>query len=405
MSNDNWKTATNGRDRKRAPKNTDAGDRVADKSSHKNRPDDAAAKLNNSQNNIDTPAIIEVGAAEHNDDPVIEPLVIPIAMPVDVKSADAKPNISWADVSEGPDIGRVVGAFMSEIGARCSNFSERASFIALTASTILDLGIKMIQDERNRIDASHNEKEFVRDLCSICSHGKKVIDDTMTMIHTIRKHMATYESEKNSALDGLKTFLASIDQTMVPAESNVASAKYAGVVGSRDPSANIKKSVNQQLMASVPLGPGQMILPMTRDRSDIMPMAIKYASDLGVFLINVDGKLYSFCNGVFVSRQSKTGDNTLYGKRCNPTSTRCVGTNCTYYHDPLTHTTGHTMRNMGVHYVISELINGVANDTEIAETARGKNKYIVEDIISLAGMLLIKAFQIKKIRDHHSAGY
>jgi hypothetical protein len=208
------------------------------------------------------------------------------------------------------------------------------------------------------------------------------------------KNVAVYESEKNSALDGLKTFLASIDHSMIPAEiKKPEPGAYSAAAAGK------KITPNQQLMASVPLGPGNLVLPMTRDRSDIGPMSIKYASDLGVFLINMDGKLYSFCNGVFISRSNKTGDNTLYGKRCNPISTKCIGTNCTYYHDPLMHSNGHTMRNMGVHYVISELINGIANDADIAEIARGKNKFIVEDIISLAGMLLIKAFQVKKIRD------
>lgn len=382
MNNDNWKTATSGRDKKRSGRGSDH--------SHK----------------ISSDELQHVPAVTHSEIHSGTPMTkIPIAMP-----ASSEMKAQWGDAPDHPDISNIATLIMSEIGSRCSTFSERISLISLVSSTILELGIKMIQDERNRIDASHNEKEFVRDLCNICTHGKKLIDTTIDVIHIVKNHMTTYESERNSALDGLKTFLASIDQTMVPVEPMPAvNTGYAGAVGARDQMVT-KKASGQQLMASVPLGPGQMVLPMTRaigdqprHRSDIMPMSIKYASDLGVFLINIDGKLYSFCNGVFVSRQSKTGDNTLYGKRCNPVSTHCIGANCTYYHDPLTHATGHTMRNMGVHYVISELINGVANDTEIAETAAGKNKYIVEDLVSLAGMLLIKAFQVKKIRNEYSA--
>jgi hypothetical protein len=385
MSSDNWKTATSYRDRKRSGRYGD---------SHKNI-QGASYEL----------SAVHTSPNVNDNDIVTNVLDIPVAMP-----APQDTKISWADASESPDVSNIITAFMTEVGARCSNFGERASFVALTASSILDIGIKMIQDERNRIDASHNEKEFVRDLCNICTHGKKLIDTTIEVVSIIKKHVATYESEKNSALDGLKTFLASIDQTMVPVDPAPAmSSRYASVVSGTREQTLAKKSAGQQLMASVPLGPGQMVLPMirgcdqSRNRIDVMPMSINYASDLGVFLINIDGKLYSFCNGVFISRLSKTGDNTLYGKRCNPTTTRCIGANCTYYHDPLTHATGHTMRNMGVHYVISELINGVANDAEIAETARGKNKYIVEDIVSLAGMLLIKAFQVKKIRDQYTA--
>lgn len=383
MNNDNWKTAISSRDRKRSNKI--------------GRSDD----MSKSEicDSVASPHVVssDPSGTEHAN--ILAGPSIPVAMPAN----DSRPAVSWAEASESPDHTRIITAFMTEVGSKYLNFSDRITVVATFVSTILDIGIKMIQDERNRIDASSNEKEFVRDLCGICTHGKKLIDNTIATVQTLKKHMATYESEKTSALDGLKTFLASIDQTMVPVTEPTPGApgRYAGIVGTRESTAMRKPTGGQQLMASVPLGPGQMILPMTRDRGDIMPMSIKYASDLGVFLINIDNKLYSFCNGVFISRQSKIGDNTLYGKRCNPTSTRCVGANCTYYHDPLTHATGHTMRNMGVHYVISELINGIANDAEIAETARGKNKYIVEDIVSLAGMLLIKAFQIKKLRDHH----
>lgn len=359
------------------------------------------------------------------------------------KPQDAPARPQWGDQSDEdePCIGIALDVFNEEYGSRCSTLKERLGFINRMTSMLLMRATDAIKDERFRVGDNKNEKSFVRNLHDICTLGRDLVTSTNTSVNAITCLTDAFEVEKNNALNELKSFLLGMtdlrsDECVIDAPNKIPGSdiktkpsvvvtkrasdlvsqergKYSTVVARSDPTSS--KSTDM-ISVSLDINDSQrhiaanLTVPLARQKADMLPMSIKFASDLGVFLINLDGKTYSFCNGMFVSRPSKTGDsklrgpgdNTLYGKRCNPGVARCVGAECTYYHDPLSHANGHTSRNMGVHYVVSELISGVSTDTDIIETAQGRNKYIVEDIVQLAGMLLIKAFLVKKAREDRS---
>jgi hypothetical protein len=353
----------------------------------------------------------------------------------DALRASTRPQ--WGDQSEDdmPEVRSVddrfepmLRMFTADLNGACGSFEAELEYISGFAAAIINRGMELIKDRKREVEKnSPSEKELVNDLHAICTHGTQFISGVEECTKSVAAIVNECETKKNTTLDELKNFLLGMTNTnpldltkhaSVSSSERVAdasnnapprvSSQYSAIVARDD--APVRKidarSVSSLDMASVPLGIANLAVPLARQKSDVQPMSIKFAANLGVFLINLDGTTYSFCNGVFVSRpNNKTNDpklkadNTLYGKRCNPWIARCVGAECTYYHDPLTHTPGHTSRNMGVHYVVSELISGVSTDADIIETARGRNKYIVEDIVQLAGMLLIKAFLVKKARE------
>lgn len=138
--------------------------------------------------------------------------------------------------------------------------------------------------------------------------------------------------------------------------------------------------------------------PVSSSSRDVPLMTIKYNPSLSSFLINLDGDVYSFGLGKFVSRRGKN-ESTMYGKRCNPRTMLCKGASCTYYHDPLKFANNaHTERNMAVSYITEELIKGIATDQDVlSNTSYSTNPFIVEDIVQLAGMLLLKAIAVKSV--------
>jgi hypothetical protein len=436
MNIDNWKTAIRGgREHKKRGtmpagratvkndinlESTNRFDEIATPTSSAETQSDTQST--NPRSNPDAPKQILSRKTKNSSQPttaasVAEAKVVPIPTTVP-EVAVAKPT--WADISESADASHLLAIFKHEL-ANCSSLKERLAFVTTVTSTIMSIGIDSIQAERERVGETKNEKSLVRDLHDICSAGRDLATSVTSDVRKVSSLIDTYEVEKNSALDELKNFLAAIgvadskspdQQKAVPKSGAAASlpipdapkkmqfdGRYSTAVsgGVTDASQSAQRSID---MVSVRLGTADLVLPLSRYRTDVQPMCIRFASDLGVFLINIDGTMYSFCNGTFISRAPKSGDNTLFGKRCNPSIARCAGADCTYYHDPLKRGGGHTTRNMGVHYVVSELINGVASEKEILETARGRNKFIVEDIVQLAGMLLIKAFQVKKARDN-----
>ena len=343
--------------------------------------------------------------------------------------------------------------FNADLMTACQSFEAQLEYVSGFASAVLKLGMSLIKDRKHAVEKNPpSEKELVNDLHVICTHGRDTVRKVEECTKNITAIVNECESKKNTTLDELKNFLLGMtsEKSNKMAEMPLQKAsradtrcsalgvvshpegtkvvkrasdlfprdrgKYSAIVTRDDPVGSQNVDTVSVPVSLADVGVANLVAPLARrdscDVFDMQQMSIKYATNLGVFLIKVDGVIYSFCNGVFVSRPSgrvrdasgKTGDNTLYGKRCNPGVARCIGAECTYYHDPLTHTNGHTSRNMGVHYVVSELISGVSTDADIIETARGRNKYIVEDIVQLAGMLLIKAFLVKKARENRLSG-
>lgn len=378
MNTDNWKTAINGRDNKRRSKGQKSN---------------TTLESANGSDNIGCEST-EPTQQNQTSSPLSDQKVV-------VKS-------SWADMSEPADVLVMLSAFNQEMSKKCTSLADQLTFVTSGVVSLLNLGLQTIQQERTRVGKSENEKNIVRDLHEICTAGRGLVTAASTAVKTVTTTIDLYEAEKNRALNELKSFLATLDAERIEKEESLSSQKkalvgrYAAVV-SQDGLRNIAASQNivQRPIdtVSIQLGDGYLTVPLARNIGDIQPMSIKFTQDLGVFLINLDGKLYSFCDGSFTQRAPKSGDSTLFGKRCNPNIAHCAGATCTYYHDPLVHTNGHTVRNMGVHYVVSELIGGVSTTKEIAETARSRNPYIVEDLVQLAGMLMIKAFMVKKMKE------
>jgi hypothetical protein len=430
MNTGNWKTAIKSRDKKRSNKSSKDRSQQKDSETRSSTQNLETRSVDSDKRDPDSSSPEEESGVmkpkkilTRQKDVVEKPPEIPDTSAVEMKKPDAslseaavKPT--WADISESADVSLTLRTFNEDFTNKCATLKEQLSFVASAVTAVLNIGAQAIRAERVRIGETKNEKSIVQNLHEICVNGRELVTITSDGMKNISSIVDMYEVEKNNALDELKNFLATLGVTETAKPQLAQSAQSASVAIAKPKISDVPKRILADVryasvvsadaarvpgnvdMASIPLQLGNLIVPLARNRSDIQPMGIKFASDLGVFLINIDGRMYSFCNGTFISRTPKSGDNTLFGKRCNPGIARCVGADCTYYHDPLTHSNGHTNRNMGVHYVVSELINGVASEKEIIETARGKNRYIVEDIIQLAGMLLIKAFLVKKARDN-----
>lgn len=254
--------------------------------------------------------------------------------------------------------------------------------------------------------AASNEKQLVSDLHDLSTQVQKNALEIRGRLNELIKAIDEINAQKGSILDGWRKFVEDVEGARDPVAEPEAREKQLKSEPTRAPSVGSYASMVRPVSTTshpssttqVRFGLASVSAQVADSASDVPRNSIRFIPSLGVFAINWNDSVYSFGPGVFVTRKGRGAEDTLYGKRCNLTN--CMSADkCTYYHDPLRHANGHIVRNMGVHYILEDLIKGVASDADIETLPLNKNQFLVQDLVQLAGILLIKAAAVKSVID------
>jgi hypothetical protein len=311
-------------------------------------------------------------------------------------SSDTK----WGDIME-PDEKVVMRAIDKNLDI-IDDSDEKLSYL----SSIISKSLSKIDDIVNKekanclTDTSGGEKVTVRNLHELTASSNEVLNVLDSCLNKIRENISSVDAEKTKIIDGWNNIINGMNTQRTQTVSPVPDSNNR-IVTIRQPFSylnaagkNVEKSDNDYLTAGI----GKVAYTGTIVKGDNV-VSIKFNKGKKCYVIKLDGRDYSFTDGAFIQRDRRNPTQTVikYGKRCDPKRMRCNGATCTYYHDPLkTSQHGHTTRNLAMSYITEELIKNVSDDDYIANIT-GQNPYLVEDIVQLAGMLLLKAATVKKI--------
>jgi hypothetical protein len=324
----------------------------------------------------------------------------------DKKTEVTDPSVKWGDITEPCDKN-----IINEIDKNISLMDyhdEQMVFL----SSIISKSVSMLADIINKqkdIDATNltiSEKERVRNLHELEISSNVVRLSLNTVMGKINKSIINVEKEKNKIINDWNNIINDIN-TSTSTKFTIP-VNEVNVLNSNNRSVSIRKPISYLNAISVKPEPQNDIInyvnakigkvAYTNGKNDNI-VSIKFNDEKKCYVIKLDGKDYSFTDGSFIQRDRRNTSHTVikYGKRCDPKRMRCSGATCTYYHDPLKSSQyGHTTRNLAMSYIMEELIKSVSDDEYIANVT-GQNPFLVEDIVQLAGMLLIKAVAVKKI--------
>lgn len=329
-----------------------------------------------------------------------------------VKSSPDAKRSSWGDIDNDtdPELNDVMSTVADNIN-KCKDFQHRMTFLKDVMASIAKNAADTITEEKKAIDNKKmNDRDVVQGLHDLSQFGTSFSQSMSDKLTVIRDAIGEIENQKRNILDGWNKFVRELSQptdsdksqdhqrqtaSRLAATSQNSMSFISALEGGKH-AAIVQRIGSNTVTASV--GISDIKCPVASNPKDVALMAINYIPSLSTFVINLDGSLYSFGKGKFVSRRGKN-ESTLYGKRCNPRIMACKGASCTYYHDPLIFTSdSHAERNMAIPYITDELIKGIATDQDIlSNTTYANNPFIVEDIVQLAGMLLLRAIAVKTI--------
>jgi hypothetical protein len=321
-----------------------------------------------------------------------------------------KPTIetkSWGD--DDIDLKPIISILNTNL-ENCEDCQQRTQFLKDVMGLIAERAANIIIDERQSLNNNNmNDKETLKGLHELSQFGSAFSKSMTDTVSVINDAVNSIEKQKKDILDGWNKFVQEMNPQSSPSTKKTDTAKYNNTQlaqsstsflnafegGKRTPTSSVPRAIATKVIT---VGLEDIKCPTTTSTKDIPLMAIQYNTTLNTFLINLDGTVYSFGYGNFISRKTKN-ESTLYGKRCNPRSMTCKDAECTYFHDPLLFpTNSHSERNMAVSYITEDLIKSIGTDQDIlANTLSTTNPFIVEDIVQLAGMLLLKALAVKKI--------
>jgi hypothetical protein len=307
----------------------------------------------------------------------------------------------WGYIQD-PEIRDVMNAVNNNL-EKCENFEQRMKFLQDSMASIADLAAVQIREQRHDVDNDKTtDRETVRGLHNLAQFGTSFSVAMSANLIVINNAIESIEKKKLEILDGWNKFVQDLNEKETVSDPNESTiqTKSSSFIGALEGGRHITTR-NSTNLITASIGLIDIKCPVSNNPKDVPLMGIQYNPKLSCFVINLDGDLYSFGTGQFTYRKGKcvNGESTLYGKRCNPREMTCNGASCTYYHDPLKFSThAHSTRNMAIPYIAEDLIKGIASDQEIvSNTSYEKNPFIVEDIVQLAGMLLLKAMSVKSI--------
>jgi hypothetical protein len=311
------------------------------------------------------------------------------------------PKKTWGEINEEPDVGHILG-IIEEGYLSCAGLSDRTKFLESIIKACFANMNKVLTAERDLINTVEEGKSTVSKLNTLANVAKQCATSSSECARTIETLASSFAKEKTAMVERLRDFVQQLSGSDSQAPEHTApvyaprkAPSYASTVrGLREDNST---SVGRTQMASARLAGLVDVMVPAGDSNKVPLMAIQYSPEIGVFVINLDGDVYSFGNGTFVSKKNRVGESMLYGKRCNPSIAQCNEDTCTYYHDPLHYSRGQTSRNMAVYYIMEELIKGVASDEDVARGEYAKNPFFVEDLVQLGGMLLLKAIAAKNV--------
>jgi hypothetical protein len=385
-NNSVWRTATN---KKKDKVNNIVNAKVSDRATSSTGGDVAVNKnslhLNNSFSSLDNKDVENKKSCVKPNTKLISPHCT-----MEIKE--------WGYDQE-PEVGDVLSTVKRNID-KCENFEQRMGFLQESMAVIADTAASLIRDERGVVDDNNTtDRETVKGLHDLAQFGTAFSKSMSDNLIVINDAIDSIEKQKTDILDGWNKFVQNLNMCNhidVP-KNNTNDSSFLGALenGRHIISGNSTNNMTTSI------GLIDVKCPTYSNAKNMPLMSIQYSASLSCFVINLDGDVYSFGSGKFTSRKGKcsTGESTLYGKRCNPREMNCSGASCTYYHDPLKFAKhAHSTRNMSIPYITEDLIKGIASDQEIvSNTSYDKNPFIVEDIVQLAGMLLLKAIAVKSI--------
>jgi hypothetical protein len=310
---------------------------------------------------------------------------------------------TWAEMSEDPNLMAVATSLSQLLNEECSSFGESMDLLARVINTVIVTKAKeIINQERDGLNAS-SQTEMVSRIHRLTTECKKFTTSMVDGVAAVNSVLDDLNKKKSDILSEMERFVrqmtAESDPVVVPV---VAPARVVPEVSQRAKPATYAASVRAEPNASTTthalvttkIGLVDVTAPVANNTMNVPPMTIRFCPSINSFLINLDGEIYSFGAGTFVTRNSKTV--AIYGKRCN-SKEACDEATCTYYHDPLKFANGHLTRNMSIHYITEDLIKGVATDEDILANTFSRNPFLVEDLVQLAGMLLLKSLAVKRM--------
>jgi hypothetical protein len=296
---------------------------------------------------------------------------------------------TWADASTIGGYEEVLDAISEELVCQ-ETFSNQVEYLHSILIGINEKLFTILRKKNTAIssDGGASDKDKLGSYHSIITTmygmGEKVRksrDDLDTAINE------TLEG-KRKILDGWNDILADIGESA--AKQSSVKSSYSMIVA--PPASQGDRCI------VIGSGLANITTPICNSVNNVPPMGIRYNTTMGVFVINLNGTLYSFGEGSFIENKRRS-EKLTRGKRCDVSIGKC-GRKCTYYHDPLHFIEGHKVRHMSMFYICEVLIRSVATDMDILKADTIANTpHFVADLVQLAGMLMLKAMSTKKVLD------
>lgn len=349
-------------------------------------------------------------SAEFNDDVVTKDETAPVLQPNPVTTIKARSQ-SWGDMSDEPDVKSVMNS-ISEEATKCEDFEHKMTFFRELMGSIATSAASLIATERKSLNSESvaNDRDTVRKLHDLATYGRSFGESMAANLGVINNAVNDIERQMNTILDGWNKFVRELtgeretheeQKKIVQRPTAVQPISYSSALSGNVSAPSAFTTLQRPTACNnitIPMGIVDITSPVSTDRKDVPLMCIRYNPTLGVFMINLEGEIYSFGKGNFIYKKGRNNESVLYCKRCDPSIMTCNENTCTYYHDPLKFTNGHVSRDMAIHYITKDLVKGVATDQDIlANDTLDRNPFIVEDLVQLGGMLMLKAMAVKSV--------
>jgi hypothetical protein len=212
--------------------------------------------------------------------------------------------------------------------------------------------------------------EKIKQFLQLCGMGEKLCDD-----------------DKSAALQDIhvgeqKTYASAIG-SCPPSE----------LVVEKQPPNIIHQTTSKILM--VDTGFVDILAPTVTTDAEAMHFTITYMEPKNIFVMRMGSSVYTLGPGDFINLKLTQGK-TRHAKRClNPHP--CRFKNCKYYHDPMVVKKDYNPhRNFAISY-IEQMMAEIKDTATILESNVVRNEDFIRDLVQLAGIIMIKAAQIKAL--------
>lgn len=329
----------------------------------------------------------------------------------DIKPLLSEPSRKWGDAAEP-----CYDVIMKEIDKNIlliDYHEDQMVFLSKLVSKTLSLVNDIINTQKQSILDSMNttgEKEGIRHFYDLIKESNTIKNSLEIDFNKMSENIVSVSSEKEKIISSWNNVIKSFSDNYTTPKVSPLLSPTKSFVDANNRTVTIRKpisyleSMNKEKKEPGPSNVvyayttlGKVLADGSLDKNDTS-VSIKYNETKKYFVIRLNGHDYSFTDGSFIQRDKRNPVQTVvkYGKRCDSKRMLCNGSTCTYYHDPLKFSQHeHSSRNFAMSYITEELIKNVSDEDYIANI-NTKNPFIVEDIVQLAGMLLIKAMSVKK---------